>query len=250
MFEIKNLGPRFVWLKTPNQIKITEGKFANFVFQTVFKIEPTKTTLTLKLEDRIIGTVHAEYEPVKRRTTLFDAYIQNDFQMQGLASLMVHLLFRGQLLYTETKNFDIRMVMKASGEKEVIENVGMGLIALKLGFVPTLNCSEILTNNNVSSVDIVPADGNYPFGYKIALRSSPWTIIFVILDPVTHKPIKDLSAYEHFIRPEDLVELVKTNRAVLGNIDYILNPNSIEQFVAYIAESEEEFNQFLKKLKK
>jgi hypothetical protein len=249
MIEIKNLGPRFLRLK-PNEIKITEGNLANSVFQTICKIEPTKTTLTLKLEDKIIGTAHAEYEPAKHLTTLFDAYIQNEFQRQGLASLMVHLLFREQLLYTDTKNFDIRMVMKASSEKEVIENVGMGLIALKLGFVPAQDYSEILTNNNISNLEIIPAEGNYPFGYKISLRSSPWTIILVLLDLVTQKPVKDLSAYEHFIRAEELVELVRTNQAVLGNLDYILNPNSLEQFVGYIAENEEEFDQFLRKLKR
>ncbi len=249
MIEIKPLGPRFQRLK-PTEIKITEGKFTNQVFQTICKIEPTKTTLSLKLEDKVIGTAHAEYEPTKRRTTLFDAFTQNEFQMQGLASLMVHLLFREQLLYTETESFDIRMVMKATGEKEVIENVGMGLIALKLGFEPAINFSELFAGKNVSNIEIIPADGINPAGYKLTLRSSPWTIILVLLDPIAKKPVKDLSAYEHFIRPEDIAELVKAKEAVLGNVDYILNKNFVEQFVSYIAENREELQQFLKKLKR
>lgn len=248
MLDIKALGPRFQRIK-PAEIKITEGKFTNQVFQTLFKFEPTKTTLTLKMEDNTIGTAHADYEPSKRRTTLFDAYVQNEYQKQGLASLLVHLLFREQLVYTETNSFDIRMVMKATGEKEVIENVGMGLIALKLGFEPDINYRELFAGSNVSDIDIIPAKEIYPFGYKISLRSSPWTIVLVLLDSLSKKPVKDLSAYEHFIRPEDLAELVKTGQAVLGNVDYILNKNYIEQFVSYIAENDDEYVQFLKRLK-
>ncbi len=248
MIEIKSLGPRFQRVK-PAEIKITEGKFTGQVFQTEFKFEPTKTTLTLRNEDNTIGTAHADYEPSKRRTTLFDAYVQNEYQKQGLASLLVHLLFREQLVYTETNSFDIRMVMKATGEKEVIENVGMGLIALKLGFEPDINYRELFAGSNVSDIDIIPAKEIYPFGYKISLRSSPWTIVLVLLDSLSKKPVKDLSAYEHFIRPEDLAELVKTGQAVLGNVDYILNKNYIEQFVSYIAENDDEYVQFLKRLK-
>ena len=248
MLEIKSLGPHFQRVK-PAEIEITEGNFASQVFQTVFKFEPTKTTLTLKMEDNTLGTAHADYESSKRRTTLFDAYVQNEYQMQGLASLMVHLLFREQLVYTDTNSFDIRMVMKATGEKEVIENVGMGLIALKLGFEPDINYQELFADSNVSGIDIIPAREIYPFGYKISLHSSPWTIVLVLLDPSNHRPVKDLSAYEHFIRSEDLAELVKSGQAVLGNVDYILSKNRIEQFVSYIAENEEEFTQFIKRLK-
>ncbi len=248
MIEIKSLGPRFQRVK-PAEIKITEGKFTGQVFQTEFKFEPTKTTLTLRNEDNTIGTVHADYESSKRRTTLFDAYVQNEYQMQGLASLLVHLLFREQLVYTDTNSFDIRMVMKATGEKEVIENVGMGLIALKLGFEPDINYQELFAGSNVSGIDIIPAKEIYPFGYKISLHSSPWTIVLVLLDSITQKPVKDLSVYEHFIRPEDFIELVKSCQAVLGNVDYILNKKFIEQFVSYIAENKEEYTQFIKRLK-
>lgn len=248
MVEIKSLGPPFQRVK-PAEIKIIEGKLAEKVLQTIFKFEPTKTTLTLKIENNTLGTAHADYESSKRRTTLFDAYVQNEYQMQGLASLLVHLLFREQLVYTDTNSFDIRMVMKATGEKEVIENVGMGLIALKLGFEPDINYPELFAGGNVSGIDIIPAREIHPFGYKISLRSSPWTIVLVLLDSITQKPVKDLSAYEHFIRPEDFIELVKSGQGVLGNVDYILNKNYIEQFVSYIAENEEEFTQFVKRLK-
>jgi hypothetical protein len=248
MIEIKSLGPHFQRVK-PAEIKITQGKFAGQIFQTVFKFEPTKTTLTLKIKDNTLGTAHADYESAKRRTTLFDAYVQNEHQMQGLASLLVHLLFREQLVYTNTNSFDIRMVMKASGEKEVIENVGMGLIALKLGFEPDINYQELFAGGNVSGIDIIPAREIYPFGYKISLHSSPWTIVLVLLDSTSQKPVKDLSVYEHFIRPEDFIEMVKSGQAVLGNVDYILNKNRIAQFVSYIAENEAEFTQFVKRLK-
>jgi hypothetical protein len=249
MLEIKSLGSRFQRLK-PTEIQITEGKLANQVFQAICQIEPTKTTLTLKLADRTIGTAHAEYDSVKRRTTFFDAFIQKEYQMHGLASLMVHLLFREQLLYTETEIFDIRNVMKSTSEKEVIENVGMGLIALKLGFEPDINHQELFAGKNVSAIDIIQANGIYPWGYKFTLRSSPWTIVLVLLDPISNRPVKDLIAYEHFIRPEDFAELVKTNQAVLGNVDYILNKTNLEQFVPYIAENQGELQQFLKKLKR
>ncbi|MEO0114582.1 MAG: hypothetical protein ABIK93_03795 [candidate division WOR-3 bacterium] len=249
MIEIKSLGPRFKRLK-PTEIEIVEGKFAHTIFQTICQIEPTKTTLTLKLANKVIGTVHAEYEPSKQKTILFDTFVQNDFQRQGLASLMVHLLFREQLLYTPTKNFDIRMVMKATSEKEVIENVGMGLIALKLGFVPAIECSEVFTSKNIYNIEIIPSDGVNPYGYKINLKSSPWTIVLVLLDPLTKKPVPDLTAYEHFIQPNDLVELVQTNQAILGNVDYTLHPNCLDQFVSYIAENQEEVQKFLRKLKR
>jgi hypothetical protein len=248
MVEIKSLGPPFQRVK-PAEIKITQGKLVGQIFQTVFKFEPTKTTLTLKIENNTLGTAHADYESSKRRTTLFDAYVQKEYQVQGLASLLVHLLFREQLVYTDTNSFDIRMVMKATGEKEVIENVGMGLIALKLGFEPDINYQELFAGGNVSGIDIIPAREIHPFGYKISLRSSPWTIVLVLLDSITQKPVKDLSAYEHFIRPEDFIELVKSGQAVLGNVDYILNKNYVEQFVSYIAENEAEFTQFVKRLK-
>ncbi|MDH5683957.1 MAG: hypothetical protein OEZ20_05785 [candidate division WOR-3 bacterium] len=246
--ELKPLGPRFQRLR-PAEIEILAGKFAGKVIHTLFKFEPTKTTLKLKMEDKIIGTAHADYEPAKRRTTLFDTYVQNEYQMQGLASLMVHLLFREQLVYTDTNNFDIRMVMKATGEKEVIENVGMGLIALKIGFEPDINYQELFAGKNVTSVDIIPAKDIYPFGYKLSLRSSPWTIVIVLLDPLTDKPHQDLNAYEHFVRSDDFIELVKSGQAVLGNVDYVLGKNSIENFVSYIAENQEEMNQFLKRIK-
>jgi hypothetical protein len=248
MLGLKPLGPRFRRHK-PTEIEITEGKFANQIFQTICQIEPTKTTLFLRLEDKTIGTAHAEYEPSKRRTTLFDAYVQNEYQMSGLASLMVHILFREQLLYTDTESFDIRMVMKATGEKEVIENVGMGLIALKIGFEPDINYQELFAGSNVSVVEIIPSNGINPFGYKLSLRSSPWTIVLILLGPISQKPVKDQSAYEHFVRPEDFAELVKTGQAVLGNVDYILSKAGVESFAAHIAENDEELNQFLKRLK-
>jgi hypothetical protein len=249
MLEVKPLGPRFKRLKG-NNIQITEGKLTNQVFQVVCSIEPTKTTLTLKLEDRIIGTAHADYEPTRFRTILFDTYIQEEYQTNGLASLMVHHLFREQLIYTDTNTFDIRMVMKATGEKEVIENVGMGIIALKLGFEPDINYQELFAGRNVSGIDIIPARNIYPYGYKLSLHSSPWTIVLVLVDPASKKPINDVKVYEHFVRPEDFAELVKTNQAILGNVDYILNKTNVELFLSYIAENPKELQQFLKQVKK
>ena len=93
MIQIRNLGPRFQRTK-PAEIKIIEGKLAGKIFATLFKFEPTKTTLTLKLAEQTIGTAHADYDPARRLTTFFDAYIQEEMQMFGLSSLMVHLLFR------------------------------------------------------------------------------------------------------------------------------------------------------------
>jgi hypothetical protein len=249
MLEVKPLGPHFKRLKE-NNIQITEGKLANQIFGVTCKIEPTKTTLTLKLEDRIIGTAHADYEPAKFRTTLFDAYVQEEYQMNGLASLMVHFLFREQLIYTDTNNFNIRMVMKATGEKEVIENVGMGIIALKLGFEPDINYPELFAGKNVSSIDIIPTQNIYPYGYKLSLHSSPWTIVLVLVDPVTKKPVNDVNTYNHFIRPEDFAELVKTNQAIIGNVDYILNKTNVELFLSYIAENPKELQQFLNQVKR
>lgn len=249
MLEIKPLGPRFKWLRS-NNIQITEGKLTNQVFEVICKIEPTKATLTLKLEDRTIGTAHADYEPTRFRTTLFDTYVQEEYQTNGLASLMVHHLFREQLIYTDTNSFDIRMVMKATGEKEVIENVGMGIIALKLGFEPDINYPELFAGSNVSGIDIIPAQNIYPYGYKLSLHSSPWTIVLVLVDPVSQKPIKDINTYEHFVRPEDFAELVKTNQAILGNVDYILSKTNVEQFLSYIAENQKELQQFLRQVKR
>ena len=249
MLEVKPLGPRFKRLKADN-IQITEGKLTNQVFQVIYNIEPTNTTLTLKSEDRIIGAAHADYEPAKYRTTLFDTYVQEEYQMNGLASLMVHLLFREQLTYTDTNTFDIRMVMKATGEKEVIENVGMGIIALKLGFEPDINYRELFAGRNVSGIDIIPARNIYPYGYKLSLHSSPWTIVLDLVDPAAKKPIKDINTYEHFIRPEDFAELVKTNQAILGNVDYILNKTNVELFLSYIAENQKELRQFLNQVKR
>lgn len=249
VLEIKPLGPRFQRRKA-TEIQIVEGEFNQSILQIISQIEPTKTTLTLKLKDKLIGMAHAEYEPKKRCTTLFDTFVAEEYRRRGFASLMVHLLFREQLLYTATENFEIRMVMKATGAKEVIENIGMGLIALKLGFEPNINYQELFSPSNLDKLEIIPANGINPYGYKLSLSVSPWTVVLVLLDPLTKRPVKDLNDYEHFIRPEDIRELVKGNQAVLGNVDYRLNQNRVEQCVAYIAENQEEFREFLKKLKR
>ncbi len=216
-----------------------------------------------------VAHCHFDRDPETGTETLLSIFIRSEFRHRGLTTLLVRLSFR-ELLHSGKKHwFAIRKLMQVDTEgrnqaqapgtpksensglpKISLHNIGIGMVALRLGFKPEPDLERLLAPGNVRAVQAVPPDPPSPPGLLLRLGTLPALLVAALIDPQTGRPLADADAYQHFVNPKQLLRQALAGEAVVGNIDYILSRTAIEPLAARLANDQAELKRFAASLRR
>jgi len=233
----RRIGPRFRWVDHDN-IRLVDGKLAEREFGVRTDVQRTTAELVLTEGSTRIGSVSIERDPPGKGVVLWDIAVREPLRGNGLAAVMTWCAFREMVLAQETATFRIRMVrsLKAGEKGAEVQNVGIGVIAARLGFEPELNLHEALDQRNITGVDIIPKQSGTPPGLRIMLKSAPLVLIAFVLNPDTMKPLGDDAMYVELRKDRELMrDWALSGRLVVSNGNYCLRRAKAERFADVLA---------------
>jgi hypothetical protein len=242
----RRIGPHFRWLDHDN-IKLVDGKLADREFGIrTYTLRNTAELVLTEGEERI-GEVSIERDPPGKGVVLWDIAVRERLRGNGLAAVMTWCVFRGLVQVQETSTFRIRMVRSLrAGEKGVeVQNVGIGVIAARLGFEPEIDLTKVLDNRNITDIGVIEKQNGSPPGLRIILRSAPLVLIAFLLDPDTKKPLNDQRMYLTLSQDRELIRRwALSGRLVISNGNYCLRRAQAERFADLLATDAQEAQQF------
>jgi hypothetical protein len=216
-----------------------------------------------------VAHCHFDRDPDTGTETLWSIFIRSEFRHRGLTTLLTRLTFRELLASGRRHWFAIRKLMQVDTEgrsqaptpgspkpenpqlpRVSLHNLGLGLVALRLGFKPEPDLERLLAPGNVKAVQAIPSDPPNPPGWLLRLESLPGLLVAALVDPETGQPLTDAGAYERFVSPRQLLRQALTGQAVIGNIDYILSRTAIDMLAARLANDPAELKRFTAALRR
>jgi len=240
-WEPAKIGPCFEWLDHDN-IRILEGGLKGRTFGLQTDIRQTIAVITLHENGHWVGEVDIERNPPGRGIILWDAGVREDLRGNGLCAIMTYCIFRELLLVQREAFFKIRMVrlLKTGSAETKTQNIGMGVIAARLGFTPELNLERLLRYENITQIEVLPGANGQPPGLKIDLRVDPLTIVAFILSPDTMRPTASLRTYLEIKNDDQRLRDWAAQGLLFINGNYCLRTARIDHFVNRLACDEPE----------
>ncbi len=246
------IGPRFEWLDYTH-IRILDGPLKGQELEIITEIKEKTASVFMSIDGRRIGRTYIERDPPGLGIELWDIAVQEKYRRKGIASIMAYVIFRELLSMQEKAFFKIRMMrlMKPADKNIELQNVGIGVIGNRLGFIPEFNIDRLLRPSNVIGLSILPAKGDFPPSFKIVIRTFPLVLIAFILDQDTLKPVVDFRTYVQLMKDERIVyDWVRRGLIVIGNGNYWLRKNGLDQFVNHLATDELEARVFRRRIRR
>lgn len=242
----RRIGPRFRWLDH-DTIRLVDGKLAGQEFGLTTDIQRATAELVLTEGKERVGELSIERTPPDEGVVLSNIGVTERLRGNGPAAIMTWCMFREMVLAQETATFRIRMVRSPiSGETNPdVQNVGIGVVAARLGFEPELDLQQTLDPRNVTGVDVVEKQLGTPPRLRIMLRSEPLVLVAFALSPETLKPLSDDAMYIELRKDRDLMrDWAISGRLVISNGDYCLRRAKAERFADILATDAEEARLF------
>lgn len=229
-----------------------DGRLAERRLGLRTEILDARAGVYVSLDGRQIARTYIDRDPPGKGIVLWDIVVKEQYRRQGIASVMTYVGFRKLLSIQETAFFKIRMMrLVKPGDKNVeLQNVGIGVIGNRLGFTPELNVDNILRPDNVTSLEILPPKGDFPPSLKIVLRTFPLVLIAFVLDAHSLKLTDDFRTYDKLASNESLIfDWVRRGLIAIGNGNYRLRRNGLDQFVNHLATDEPEARVFRRQVR-
>ena len=243
------IGPRFAWLDH-DHILIVDGPLSERRFGVATEIHRDTAVVRLREDGNFAGMVHAERYPSGKGVILSNAAVGLRYRRSGLAAIMTWCVFRELLTRQESATFRIRIArsVKPRATDTEVSNIGVGVIAARLGFRPELPIERLVREDNVIAMAALPGGTDSPPGTRITLRSYPSVLVAVALSPDTMKPLADLRPYQQLGRDGRQIQSWLRRGLLLAGEDYCLGQSGIERFVNALATDDEEAVQFRNKI--
>jgi GNAT superfamily N-acetyltransferase len=234
--------------ESTSRITVTSGRLSGVTFDVKSEVGPRKADFALTREGETAGHAHIDRDPETGRETLWDIFVHPTFRGHGLSSLMTRYAFRHLLGQGRRHWFGMRKLMQVDTRNLQLHNVGIGLIALRLGLRPEDDLASMLEPKHIKSVEVLDKTDRAPPGLLVRLARLPGVVVTADIDPETGHPETDSDRYRRFFSPEQLVRKAHEGRAVVGNIDYVLARGNSERFARHMAGDAKEFRKFTRSL--
>ncbi len=245
------IGPRFEWLDYAH-VRMLDGRLAGRKLGLRTEILDARAGVYVSLDGRQIARACIDRDPPGKGIVLWDIAVKEPYRRQGIASVMTCVGFRKLLSIQETAFFKIRMMrLMEPGDRNVeLQNVGIGVIGNRLGFTPEFSVDKVLRPDNVTSLETLPPKGDFPPSLKIVLRTFPLVLIALVLDADSLRLTDDLRTYDKLANDESLIfDWVRRGLIVIGNGNYRLRRNGLDQFVNHLATDEPEARIFRRRVR-
>ncbi|MBM3330936.1 hypothetical protein FJY68_03680 [candidate division WOR-3 bacterium] len=241
----RRIGPRFRWLDH-DTIKLVDGALAGREFGLTTEIQRTTAELVLTEGKGRVGEISIERNPPGKGVILSDIGVREQLRGNGLAAIMTWCAFREMVLAQETSTFRMRMASSKPSESSTdVQNVGIGVIAARLGFETEMDLEQALDPRNVTGVDIIEKQLNTPPGIRIMLRSEPQVLIAFALNADTLKPLSEDSMYVEIRKDRALMrDWALAGRLIISNANHCLRRAKAERFADVLATDAEEARLF------
>ncbi len=240
-FTPKPFGPAFDW-EGDHNIIILDDKLKGQKFFIEKEFTEKTAQLKLYLQGERIAHCLVEYEK-DSFVEIWDIVVDEKYRQNGLASLVTKILLREMLFKLSITRIKLKIVkLFRPDEKEIkLINVGSGVIAHKLGTTCEFDIERLILQQHVSNIEVIPPAGKNPPAYKIILDVFPYTLVSFIVDSTTGKPIFDYEIYSKFRSQfEVITDWSRHRQLVIGNADYMLYGDGINDFINCIASSKTE----------
>jgi hypothetical protein len=251
LWEPGRIGPRFEWLDHTH-IRIRDGGLAGQTLEVLTEIQERTASIFANLNGKRVGRAYVERDPPGIGIELWDIAVMEGYRRKGIASIMTYVIFRELLSMQQRATFKIRMMrlMKPTDKNIELQNVGIGVIGNRLGFSPEFNLDKILRPQNIVSLSVLPAKGDFPPSFKIVIRTFPLVLIAFVLDADTLKPVDDFRTYVQLTKDESVIySWVRKGLIVVGNGNYWLRKDGLDHLVNHIATDEFEARFFRRQVR-
>jgi GNAT superfamily N-acetyltransferase len=245
------IGPRFEWLDYAH-FRVQDGRLAGREFELKTEVLDAKANVYVSVDGKQVARTYIERDPPGKGIVLWDIAVKEQYRRQGIASIMTYIGFRELLSIQKTAFFKIRMIrlMKPGDKNTELQNVGIGVIGNRLGFTPEFNVDKILTPDNVTGLEVLPPKGDFPPSFKIVIRTFPLVLIAFVLDADSLKPVDDFRTYVKLSKDESVIfDWVRRGLIVIGNGNYWLRRDGLDQFVNHLATDESEAQVFRRRVR-
>jgi hypothetical protein len=270
-------GPRYVL--SGDRLTIESGQLAGTALRIERSVSDIKADFAFyevaergSESDDPVAHCHFDRDPETGTETFWDIFIRSEFRHRRLTTLLIRLTFRELLASGRRHWFAIRKLMQVDSEagrhqaltpgnpkSEIqnpqsprisLHNLGIGLVALRLGFRPEPDIERILGPGNVKAIQALPPDPPTPPGLLLRLGILPGLLVAAFLDPDTGRPLTDTEAYERFVSPRQLLRQAFSGQTIIGNVDYVLPRTGLEPLAARLANDRSELRRFIAALRR
>jgi hypothetical protein len=245
------MGPAFDWIDA-EQICIRQGELKGQVFHLATERTEKELHVHLLEDGGEVGHCDIEFNTQEATVVLWYITTQDHLRRHGLASILACTAFRRTLQDHKSASFAIRMLRLIKPDERVtkIQNVGIAVIARKLGFTSEFDLQELLHQENVTMIELIQSDGTTPPGYRIVLKTLPYVLIAFLVDPETGHPLPGgHRLYESLVTPEVAERWFNERMIVIGNGNSVLRREGIPEFLSRIALNAEEAGEFMRRIK-
>ncbi len=225
---------------------IVDGPLSERRFEVATDIRTDTAVVRLREGGNFAGIVNVERSPSGKGVILSNAAVGLRYRRSGLAAIMTWCVFRELLTRQESATFRIRMIrsVKPRVTDTEVSNIGVGVIAARLGFRPELPVERLVREDNVVDIVALPGGTDSPPACRITLRSYPFVLVAVALSPDTMRPLSDVRPYQQLGRNGRQIQSWLRRGLLLAGEDYCLGQSGIERFVNALATDDEEAVQF------
>jgi hypothetical protein len=245
------IGPAFEWLDH-DQIRILDGRLAGRALRLLTEVKAASASGRILYGGAEVGQIALERDPPGKGIVLWDVGVREHLRGFGLASILTWCLFRELLAAQETATFRIRMVrsLRAGEARSGVQNVGMCVIANRLGFVSDLDLESVLRPSNIVRLGVLPAEAGNPPALEVVLRTDPLVLVCLMIDPARGRPVLDANVYLRLVDREGVSPaMVRRGLVSIANGNFKLPAGGIDRFVNRVAIDEAEARHFRQTIK-
>ena len=244
------LGPAIEPLEG-NKVRILEGGLTGQVFDLSTVVSDDEAHVFLHLDGKQVGHADIQRNAFEASIVLWNIVVQENLRNNGLASLMIRIGFQRMLELHKKPSFAIRMIRLIRPKDRVtkVQNIGIGIIARKLGFSPEYDLPALLVRDNIQVIEYLESDGVMPPGFRIVIKVFPLVLVAFVVDPFTGKPFSRVHPfYQQHVFPETVETWVGDGKIIIGNGNYLLRRNGIPNLINHIARDELEAQQLARRI--
>ena len=234
-----------------NSVRILEGGLKDQIFDLSTVVTDDEAHVFLHLDGKQVGHADIQRNAFEASIVLWNIVVQENMRHNGLASLMTRTGFRRMLELHKKPSFAIRMIrlIRPKDRLTKVQNIGIGIIARKLGFSPEYDLRRILVRDNIQVIEFLDSDGTMPPAYRIVLKVFPLVLVAFVVDPYNQKPFSHGHPfYTQRVFPETIESWVGDRMIIIGNGNYLLRRNGIPSLINHIARNELEAQQLARRI--